>query len=521
MNRNIRSFLLATTALGFLFAAPAHAADSTAEAIKALQEQVNALQKQLVDMQVKEKAKAEVAAATPVVPAATSEAGQKEILPGVKVKLGGFVAMEGVYRDHNETTDIGSSFSAIPYENGRGGNQDEFRMSARQSRLSLAAEGKADSNMTLRAFFETDFMGAANTANSVETNSYTPRLRQAVAMVDREDWGFHFAGGQTWSFAMATKNGLMPGKEAAPLMIDSTGTPGWVYTRNAQVRFVKDFMDKKVQAGVSLEGGQANVGGLPCTANSTVAGSLCSGFKSNYILRNSGVSALNADTSYSMDYAPDVIAKVGYDNSLGHFEAFGISRFFRDTVSYDHTYKDNYAVGFGGGVAAFMNVLPKKLDVQASFAAGNGIGRYHSGQNPDFAVTPTGDIKPVMMYSAMMGVVGHPTPTLDMYVYAGVETMVRQEYNNPAYGLGSTQTNLSNCYAQQGISTTAVCSAMTHTLWQIAPGFWNTVYKGDMGNIKVGAQYSLTRKDAFTGQGGKQPHAFENVFLTSFRYSPF
>jgi len=520
MHKNIRTFLLATTALGFLFTVPAHAADSTGDAIKALQEQVNALQKQLVEMQAKEKIKAEAPAApaTPA-PAATAEAGKKEILPGVSVKLGGYVAMEGLYRDHNETTDMGSSFASIPYENGRGANQDEYRMSARQSRFSLTAEGKVDKDMTLGAFVETDFMGSANTANSVQTNSYTPRLRQAVATIDRHDWGSHFAVGQAFSLASLSKNGLMTGKEAGPMMIDSTGIPGWIYTRNAQVRYVQDFADKKVQAALSLEGGQANVAGLPCTANATSG--TCTGFKPNYILRNAGVSALNTDTSYSMDYAPDVIAKVGYDNSLGHFEAFGLTRFFRDTVAFDHYYKDNYAVGFGGGLAAFMNVLPKKLEVQANISAGTGMGRYNSGQNPDFAVTPSGDIKPVMMYSAMMGVIGHPTPTWDLYVYAGAETMLRQEYNNAAYGYGSALTNLNNCYSQQGASTTNGCSAMTQTLWQVAPGFWNTVYKGDYGNIKLGAQYSFTRKDAFSGLNDKKPHAYENVIMTSFRYAPF
>ena len=506
MNKHLKKALLASTALGFLVVAPAHAADSTADAIKALQTQVEALQKQLVDLQAKEKVRAEAPAAAPA-PAATADAAKKEILPGVSVKLGGYVAMEGVYRDHNQTTDTSSSISSgVPFENSRSANQDEFRMSARSSRLSLLAEGKVDETMSLAAYFETDFMGSANTANSVQSNSYTPRLRQAYASVDRSDWGLHFAAGQTWSLASLTKSGMMPRKEAGFMGIDSTGTPGYVYTRAPQVRIVKDFAGAKGQVGLSLETPQANVAGLP------------SGASANYILRNAGTGSLNTDTSYSMDYAPDVIAKVGYDASIGRFEAFSLTRFFRDTVQSTTSYYDNYAMGVGGGVGAFLNVIPKKLEIQANFLGGRGVGRYAASLMPDFAVTPSGDIKPVTMLAGMMGVIAHPTPKWDVYLYAGAEKAMRQEYNNTAYGLGSALTNLSGCYAQGSASS---CTAQTEMVWQITPGFWTTVYKGDLGNIKLGAQYSFTRRDAFSGANDKQPHGYENVVMTSFRYSPF
>jgi hypothetical protein len=508
MNKHLKKALLASTALGFFAVVPAHAADSTADAIKALQAQVDALQKQLVDLQTKEKARAEAPASAAPAPASTAEAGKKEILPGVTVKLGGYVAMEGIYRDHNQTADTSSSISSgIPYENARGSNQDEFRFSARSTRLSLLASGKVDDAMSLAAYFETDFMGAANTSNSLQTNSYTPRLRHAFASVDRNDWGLHFAAGQTWSMVSLSKSGMMPLKEAGYIGIDSTGTPGFVYTRSPQVRVVKDFANAKGQIGLSLETPQANVSGLP------------TGYDANYILRNAGSGGLNNDgTQYSMDYAPDVVAKVGYDTSVGRIEAFGLTRFFRDTVQSTNSYYDNYAMGLGGGVGAYVNVIPKKLEVQANFLGGKGVGRYSAGLMPDFALTPSGDIKPVTMLAGMFGIVGHPTPKWDLYVYAGAEKVMRQEYHNTAYGLGSALTDMTGCY-QQGSGQT--CNPQTEMVWQITPGFWTTVYKGDFGNIKLGGQYSFTRKDAFSGANDKQPHAYENVVMTSFRYSPF
>lgn len=508
MTVSLRTVLLASTALGFLCVAPAQAADnSTAEAIKALQAQVNALQKQLTDMQAKEATRAAAEAAKPAAaPAAaqTADAGKKEILPGVSVKLGGYVAMEGVYRDKNQTTDMSSNINTgIPFNNSLNAHTDEFRGSARQTRLSLLAEGKADENTKLSAYFETDFMGSGTTSNSVQTNSYIPRLRHAYAQVDRDDWGFHFVGGQAFSLASLNKTGLLPRSEVGVATIDSSGPPGYVYTRAPQVRFVKDFAQKKGQVGLSFEEAEVNFGGITPPATVTA--------------RNGGVSALNPDATYSSDFAPDVIAKVSYETSFGHYELFGMTRFFRDVVNSNG--HNNYAMGYGGGVGAFIPVVPKKVDVQANFLVGKGVGRYASAQLPDFAFTPTGDIKPVTQMAAMVGIIGHVTPNLDIYTYFGGQRALRMNEGGggTTYGYGNFSANNSGCYALNS----GTCQAQTETVWQISPGFWNQIYKGDYGNIKVGAQYSFTRRDAFSGQDNLDPHAYENIVMMSFRYSPF
>lgn len=515
MKKHLRTALLASTALGFLAVAPAHAADSTAEAIKALQAQVNALQKQLVDIQTKEQAAAATAAAAPA-PAATAEAGKKEILPGVSVKLGGYAAVEGVYRDHNQGAGTSSSLnSSIPYENSNNANIDEFHFSSNATRLSLLAEGKVDKDMSLAAYFEGDFMGGSTSSTaSVQSNSYTPRLRHAYATVDRNDWGFHVLGGQSWSLLSMFKTGLTPRQEAGPLTIDSVGAPGYVYTRAPQIRFVKDFADNKAHVGLSFEDPELNLAGLRCSAQATAAGTCDSSHFANVTATGTGAGGMAGNQS--LDYAPDVVAKVAYDTSIGHFEAFGLSRFFRDSVTVGSSFQNNYAMGYGAGVAAFIPVIAKKLEVQANFLGGRGIGRYSAAQMPDVAFTNTGDIKPIEQLVAMMGVIGHPTPTWDLYLYAGAEKAMRQNSTDQAVGYGSSILNNSGCYAQGG-----TCNAQTETVWTITPGFWNTVYKGDYGNIKLGAQYSFTRKDAFSGLNDKQPHAYENVIMTSFRYSPF
>jgi len=49
-----------------------------------------------------------------------------------------------------------------------------------------------DAQQKLAAYFEMDFLGTASTANSVESNSYTPRLRQAT--YDNSAVGLHVLG---------------------------------------------------------------------------------------------------------------------------------------------------------------------------------------------------------------------------------------------------------------------------------------------------------------------------------------
>ncbi len=498
MIKHLRTALLASTALGFLLASPAYAADDTAAALKALQAQVNALQKQLGEMQAKEKVRAEneatkaAAVAAAPAPTATADAGKKEILPGVSVKLGGFVAMEGVYRDHNQSSDMSSSLnSGIPYNNEVDAHTDEFRASARQTRLSILAEGKPDNNTKLAAFIEADFMGAGTNSSSVQTNNYTPRLRHAYATVDRDDWGFHFLGGQAWSLASAYKSGLTNGQAAGVPTIDSAGPPGYVYTRSPQIRFVKSLADKKLHLGLSLEEPEINFGGVDEPTGVTVKGS-----------------------NLSLDVAPDVIAKIAYDSSFGHYELFGMTRFFRDVVN--RTGHNNYAMGVGGGASAYIPLFSKKLDLAANFVGGKGIGRYISAQLPDVAFTPTGGIKPLTQMGAMVGLIGRPDPTWDLYLYAGAQKIIRQN-DADGSGYGNFDTDNSGCYAL----SSGNCDAQTETIWQITPGLWKTVYKGDYGNMKLGAQYSLTRKDAFSGTDNQAPHAFENIVMMSFRYAPF
>jgi hypothetical protein len=68
----------------------------------------------------------------------------------VKVTLGGFIAAETVWRQHNMVNDIGTAFATTPYPFSPLYNEHEFHGTARQSRISLLVEGNIDPYQKLR-----------------------------------------------------------------------------------------------------------------------------------------------------------------------------------------------------------------------------------------------------------------------------------------------------------------------------------------------------------------------------------
>jgi len=377
----------------------------------------------------------------------------------------------------------------------------EFRESAHQSRLAMLAEGRVDENTKLDGYFETDFQSAAASSNSVQSNSYTLRLRQAYATADKNDWGTYILGGQAWSLLTLFKDDMTPREEDIPLTIDAQYVPGFSWTRNPQFRVVQHFGDLYA-AGLSLESPQTvifsgpNPPVVPVTFN------------------NPGGSGLNPTATYSTDVGPDIVAKVSADPGWGHFEIYGLGRAFRSRASFsNHT-----ILGGGGGAGAVLPIVPKLLDFQADFLASNGIGRYGSAGLPDVTVKPTGVLAPIPEIQALVGLVGHPTPQLDLYAYGGVEAANSTPFtlNNVPFGYGNLLYNNSGCL-HEGSS---VCAANTSEIWQVTGGFWWDVHKGDFGRFRVGGQGSYTERRVFAGVGGG-PNTNEGIFMGSLRYYPF
>ncbi len=459
-------------------------------------------------------------------------------LGGVTVTLGGFVAAEGVERSRNDVADIGMTFNSIPYPTSAQYHEPEFRGSGRQSRLSLLVEGAPSTVSKVAAYFETDFLTVGTTSNSNESNSYALRVRQAYATYDNSTLGFHFLGGQAWSMATQDRVGITPRQENIPLTIDAQYVVGFNWARQWQVRFVKDFDDHRIWAGLSFEEPQVTYS----VTSQNVAGvnSPALGTQVNYV--NAGGSLLNATANYSDDIAPDVIAKLAFDPGFGHYEVLGVSRFVnaRDytvptaLTSVEHDNNRITIAGFGGA-NALIPIIGKKLVFQATGAAGEGIGRYASGQLPDATISPNGSPRPIPEVSALFGLVYHPTKAWDLYAYTGTEQEAKTSWNYykgktvTAYGYGNGYYVDTGCFTE---GSTAACSGQTRGLVHGTLGGWWRFMHGDYGTLEVGAQYEYIRRTAFNGTSvatvGKTtvdsvvtPKTDDNAVLFSFRYLPF
>ncbi len=165
---------------------------------------------------------------------------------------GGFLEFTGIYRKRNETADIASSFSAIPFPNNNNFNISEYRETARDTRFSLLAQGPPGYNSKGEGYLETDFVSAGTSSNSNESNSYTQRVRQAYLSWSRPDLGWAVTAGQAWSLVTLYKNGLTAREADIPLGNEGQFYVGFNWTRQTQLRVVKSF-SPQVALGLSLE----------------------------------------------------------------------------------------------------------------------------------------------------------------------------------------------------------------------------------------------------------------------------
>ena len=234
---------------------------------------------------------------------------------GVTLTPGGFIEAAMLYRSANENADIGSTFANVPYEGSANSHLSEFRGSARQSRLSLLVAGKVGESK-MSGFYEFDFLGAAPTANEVESNSFNIRQRQLWAQVETKS-GFSFVAGQTWSLLTLNRRGLSPRSEWIPSTIDAQYVVGYNWARQWSARVTQKLGNRKVWLAASVENPEttlsvvnppAGVFGFNNSPNATSPSSL--------IVVNSTPGANGVST----DVAPDVLAKIAFEPGWGHYE---------------------------------------------------------------------------------------------------------------------------------------------------------------------------------------------------------
>jgi len=434
---------------------------------------------------------------------------------GIRVTPGGYVDLNGIFRSKNLASDIVTPFNSIPYANVPLGHTQEFRGSSRQSRASMLVEADVSPTTHLAGYGEFDFLAAPQTANTNESNSFSPRIRNLYGTVDWDDLGLHLLAGQSWSLATVNHNGIMPRDEYLAQTIDVGYVPGFVWTRQPQLRLAKELLDKKLWIAASLE----NPATTFYTVGSTPWGTAA--LPSTLLYMTQGGSFFDAQNQISLNHVPDIIGKVAYEPTIfdrkTHMELFGIYRSI-----YTRNNFSNHDVAAGGiGGSLIFPLIPKQLTLQLSGLTGTGIGRYGAGLLPDATINANGDVSPIPETILFSGLTWSPTPRLDLYAYAG-EEFARATYsttsNGLAYGYGNPLYDNRGCSVEGASSST--CNGNTKLLRQITGGLWNHVYDGPFGHLKFGLQYSYTQRFGFVGIGGA-PKTDEHVFLTSLRFYPF
>ncbi|MBS1004424.1 hypothetical protein [Acetobacter thailandicus] len=433
----------------------------------------------------------------------------------VAIILGGFLDASAVYENRHIPSGTFNYWQDMPYPNEPRYHTNNFDGSARYSRISLMARGNVNSHSTISGFYEMDFGAGASTTDAYESNSYAFRMRQLYLAYDNSKTNFHFLAGQAWSLLTPGRVGITPRQESLPETIESSMLAGQTWTRQLQLRFVKDFFQHRLWLGLSLEN--------PATLYDTT------GFQNNngtVTLPNGSVATISSngtgltnDAPFSNEIAPDVIAKIAWDPSWGHYEAEGIVKFPHNRVSSLGQGHNNTVVAGGGGGSMILPLIPHTLEMRMAGLAGVGIGRYGSVLLPDATLRANGSPAPLFSAQTTAGLIAHPNPRIDVYGYFGYQAAGRRfsNYNGSPYGYGNPA--YSNLGCETELSTLG-CTANTRSVMEGTIGAWYRFLKGKYGTVETGIQLAYSRRQAWKGVGGAPDTSLSQIFM-DFRYLPF
>lgn len=432
---------------------------------------------------------------------------------------GSFLAAETVWRSNATGSGLNTHFGAIPLQHSGEAQLTEFHATGRQSRLALKAYGKLR-NVDFTGYYETDFLSAGTTSNNNQSNSYTLRMRQLWGRAAFDN-GWSVSGGQMWSLATETTHGLDNGTEILPGTIDPQYEAGFVWTRQYGFRVTKDF-GNKFWIGASAENPQA----LPAGSNPP---------DENLGSTGDPGGLFNNQATYSFNRAPDLIAKIAVEPGWGHWELFGISRFFYNRIypnaaaksaagAYNNTV---VAGGIGGGFRGPL--FHKKVSIGLKGLYGEGVGRYGSSTIADITFDKAGNIKPLHGFSALSTLELFPTKRWYIYLNYGGDYVGRDIQDGGTYGYGLYSADMAGCNTETlpGGATapggTGPCAGNTKDVQEFTAGYWYSFYSGAKGTFKYGLQYSHFDRNLWSGTGGPlnpDGGAFgpDNMVYTSMRY---
>jgi Skp family chaperone for outer membrane proteins len=515
------------------------AADSQQQAFTENQSAVATLQSTVGDLKVNQASLADtVSTETTEIKKAIASPDAINFKGATLSFTGSFLAAETVWRQGATGGDINTPFTGVPLDNSQAAAQSEFFASGRQSRLAFRATGKMPS-FTLTGYYEMDWLSSGTTSNNNQSNSYTLRQRQVWGDA-KTNSGWDFSGGQGWSLATETTQGLTRGTEILPATIDAQYEAGFVWGRQESFRMSKDF-DNTFFMGASIENAETlNPGGqnLP----------------SNYIFGATGTNGglYNTTANYSFNYTPDFIAKIALQPGWGHWELFGIERNFRDRIYPCATISATCTVpatalpsndkemgaGIGGGFRApLVGGKTNTVVIGAKGLWGQGVGRYGSSTIADVTLRPDGAFSPIHGFSALSTLEMNPTPNFNLYFNYGADELDRNYVlsGTTQVGYGTRSTNMSGCLVEPTTVATAGaggaaattptnCGGSTKDVQEFTAGYWwNIINAGAKGRLRQGLQYSRFQRDIWSGAGGTTnpgggAKGDDNMIFTSLRY---
>jgi hypothetical protein len=446
---------------------------------------------------------------------------------------GSFLAAETVWRQGATGGDINTPFTGVPLDNSQAAQLSEFFGSGRQSRLALKAVGKL-ATFTLTGYYEMDWLSAGVTSNNNQSNSYTLRQRQLWADA-KTNSGWDFSGGTGWSLVTETTAGLTRGTEILPATIDAQYETGFVWARQYSFRVSKDF-GKTFFLGASVENAEM----LNPSGQNT---------PTNYLFGSTGTGGglYNLNANYSFNFTPDFVVKMAFQPGWGHWELFGIDRNFRDriypcaavtaTCTVPTTALPSNATATGAGIGGGFRgpLVGKYVTVGLKGLWGQGVGRYGSSTIADVTLRPNATISPIHGFSALSTLEVNPTPNFTVYFNYGGDYLDRDYVlsGTTQVGYGTRSASMSGCLVEPTTPTAGAtgaapiapssCGGSNKDVQEFTAGYWWNIHNSPKGRLRQGIQYSLFRRDLWSGAGGTAnlgngAHGDDSMIFTSLRY---
>jgi hypothetical protein len=431
---------------------------------------------------------------------------------------GSFLAAETVWRQGATGGGLNTAFTGIPLDNAPDANISEFDGTGRQSRIALKATGKAGS-MRMTGYYEMDWLGTGITSNNNQSNSYVVRMRQLWAQAALDN-GWTFTGGQMWSLTTETTDGLENLSEVLPATIDPQYTAGFVWNRQYGFRVTKK-VGSKLWFGASAEEDQMLLAGNNLPKNELVGSA------------GNGGGLYNSTANYSFNLSPEIVAKMAVQPGWGHWELFGVARFFHDRVypTGSSPYNDS-TVGGGVGASVRGPLFNKKISIGLKGLYGDGTGRMGSSTIADATLQPDGQLALLHTFSALSTLEMNPNKRLMLYFNYGGDYVGRRYFGTSGEGYGSPYTTMSGCntepvpsgpFASSAPSAPSNCSGNTKDVQEFTAGDWYNFYNGPKGMLRFGLQYAYFTRNLWSGMGGPNnpdggAKGTDNMFWTSFRY---